>query len=64
MGVFNFSIVIPQIIAAGILGFILREVFDNVSIYALILGGASFVVAGLLCLLVDDNDVAVDFKGN
>jgi maltose/moltooligosaccharide transporter len=63
MGVFNFFIVIPQIVAAGILGFILREVFDNVSIYALILGGVSFIVAGLLCLIVDDNDVAVDFKG-
>jgi len=63
MGVFNFSIVVPQIVAAGILGFILREVFDNVSIYALILGGVSFIISGLLCLIVDDNDVAVDFKG-
>lgn len=61
MGVFNFFIVIPQIVAAGILGFILREVFDNVSIYALILGGVSFIVAGLLCLIVDDDDVVVDF---
>jgi maltose/moltooligosaccharide transporter len=62
MGVFNFFIVIPQIIAAGILGFILREVFDNVSIYALILGGVSFIISGLLCLIVDDDDVPVNFK--
>lgn len=61
MGIFNFFIVIPQIVAAGILGFILREVFDNVSIYALVLGGISFIVAGLLCLIVDDDDVVVDF---
>ncbi len=57
MGVFNFFIVIPQIIAAGILGFLLRTFFGNVSIYALILGGASLMLAGLLCLIVDDNDV-------
>ncbi|MCP9235904.1 MFS transporter [Lewinella sp. JB7] len=61
MGVFNFFIVIPQILAAGILGFILKNFFGNVSIYALLLGGAAFFLAGLLCLIVDDNDVAVDF---
>ena len=62
MGVFNFFIVIPQIVAASVLGFMLREVFDNVSIYALIVGGISFMLAGLLCLIVDDNDVDVIFK--
>ena len=61
MGVFNFFIVIPQIVAAGILGFILSTFFGNVSIYALLIGGVSFFLAGLLCLIVDDNDVAVDF---
>ena len=61
MGVFNFFIVIPQIVAAGILGFILRTFFGNVSIYALVIGAVSFFLAGLLCLIVDDNDVVVDF---
>jgi maltose/moltooligosaccharide transporter len=61
MGVFNFFIVIPQILAAGILGFIVKSLFGDVSVYALVLGGASFVVAALLCLIVDDNDVVVDF---
>lgn len=61
MGVFNFFIVIPQIVAAGILGFILKTFFGNVSIYALLVGGASFFIAGLLCLIVDDNEVEVDF---
>ena len=56
MGVFNFFIVIPQIVAAGILGFLLKEVFHNISIYALIIGGGSFVLAGLLCLIVDDRE--------
>ena len=52
MGVFNFFIVIPQLVAATVLGFLLRAVFGGAPIYALALGGASFVVAGLLVLRV------------
>ena len=61
MGVFNFFIVIPQIIAAGILGFMLKSFFGNVSIYALIIGGVSMILAGFLCLIVQDNEVSIDF---
>ena len=56
MGVFNLFIVIPQIVAAGILGFLLKNIFDNVSIYAMIIGGVSMVIGGLLCFIVDDNE--------
>lgn len=56
MGVFNFFIVIPQIIAAGILGFLLKSLFDNASIFALVMGGVSMFIAGLLCLIVDDRE--------
>lgn len=56
MGVFNFFIVIPQIVAAGILGFILNNFFNNVSIYGLIIGGFSMILAGLMCLRVDDKE--------
>ena len=56
MGVFNFFIVIPQIVAAGILGFMLKTFFGSVSIYALIVGGVSLMLAGLLCLIVEDNE--------
>jgi maltose/moltooligosaccharide transporter len=52
MGVFNFFIVIPQLVAASALGFLLRVVFGGAPIYALVLGGASFVAAGLLVLRV------------
>ncbi len=52
MGVFNFFIVIPQLVAASVLGFLLRAVFGGAPIYALVLGGASFLVAGLLVLRV------------
>ena len=56
MGVFNFFIVIPQIVAAGILGFLLKSLFENMSVYALIIGGVSLFIAGLLCLIVEDNE--------
>jgi len=56
MGVFNFFIVIPQIVAAGILGFILKNFFDNVSVYALFIGGGSMLIAAALCLLIEDNE--------
>jgi len=56
MGVFNFFIVIPQILAAAILGFFVRNIFNNQSIYALVVGGISMIVAGLLCNIVKDTD--------
>jgi maltose/moltooligosaccharide transporter len=52
MGVFNFFIVIPQLVAASVLGFLLRALFGGAPIYALMLGGVSFLVAGLLVLRV------------
>ena len=59
MGIFNFFIVIPQIVAASILGFVLSRVFEGESIYALIIGGAAMILAGLLSLLVNDRDEVV-----
>ncbi len=56
MGLFNFFIVIPQIVAAALLGFLIKSFFEGESIYALLLGGFSMVVAGLLCLRVHDVD--------
>lgn len=54
MGIFNFFIVIPQILAATILGFLVKSLFDGDSIYALIVGGASLIVAAVFVLFVDD----------
>jgi maltose/moltooligosaccharide transporter len=56
MGVFNFFIVIPQIIAAAVLGFLVRRLFGGEAIYALLVGGASLVVAALLTMRVHDRD--------
>jgi maltose/moltooligosaccharide transporter len=54
MGVFNFFIVIPQIVAASILGFLVSRFFDDHAVYALIIGGVSFVVAAGLTVRVED----------
>lgn len=56
MGIFNFFIVIPQITAAAILGFFVKNLFGNEAVYALLLGGASMIIAGILVLFVDDVD--------
>ncbi|NHO67640.1 SLC45 family MFS transporter [Aestuariicella hydrocarbonica] len=58
MGIFNFFIVIPQILAASILGFVLNTFLSGQAIYALVLGGGSMIVAGLLVLRVQDHSTA------
>jgi maltose/moltooligosaccharide transporter len=52
MGVFNFFIVIPQIVAAALLGVIVGRFLGGQAIYALLIGGGSFVLAALLMLRV------------
>ena len=56
MGIFNFFIVIPQIMAASILGFFVKKVFGGESIYALVTGGISMFIAAVLILFVNDVD--------
>ncbi len=56
MGIFNFFIVLPQILAASILGFIVGTIFDGQAIFALILGGGTWILAAGLTFLVDDVD--------
>ena len=53
MGIFNFFIVIPQLVAASVLGLVLREFFDLQAIYGLVIGGVLMIVAGGCTLLVD-----------
>ena len=54
MGVFNFFIVIPQLVAASILGFLISRFFNNEPMFALIIGGVSMIVAGFITLRVED----------
>ncbi|MBE0643568.1 MAG: MFS transporter [Bacteroidetes bacterium] len=56
MGIFNFFIVLPQIVAASILGFMVKSFFGGEAIYALVAGGMSMILAGVLVVFVDDVD--------
>ena len=57
MGIFNFFIVIPQILAASVLGLLVRELFAGEAIYALVCGGAFMLMAAIATLRVDDEVV-------
>ena len=59
MGVFNYFIVIPQIVAAAVLGFVVGRFFGGEAIDALLIGGASLVLAAVLTLRVADVDEVV-----
>jgi maltose/moltooligosaccharide transporter len=56
MGVFNFFIVIPQILAASILGFFTMKLFHANTLNTIALGGISMIIAGILTLIVKDTD--------
>jgi maltose/moltooligosaccharide transporter len=58
MGIFNFFIVIPQIVAAALLGFLVGRFFGGEAIYALAIGGGSLLLAAALTLRVEDKDDA------
>jgi maltose/moltooligosaccharide transporter len=52
MGVFNFFIVIPQIVSGLLLGFVTKHLFSGHAASTLALGGASMIIGGLLSLAV------------
>lgn len=54
MGIFNVFIVIPQVLAASVLGPMLRLCFHNQPIWALGLGGVGLLIAGLCTLYVPE----------
>ncbi|MDH5835555.1 MFS transporter [Luteimonas kalidii] len=55
MGIFNFFIVIPQLVAVSTLGVVLSRVLGGEPVRVLVLGGISLLVAGLCVLLVRDD---------
>lgn len=58
MGIFNFFIVIPQLLAASVLGFLLKTLFGNQPIYALVIAALSLFVAGLCVLRVPEPEAS------
>lgn len=59
MGIFNFFIVIPQLVAASALGFALRAWLGGQPMHVLVLGGCSLLVAGLCVLRVPSRSEVV-----
>ncbi len=59
MGIFNFFIVIPQIINALIGGPLVKYVYNYHAIYAIVMSGVSFLIAAFLVIKVKDK---VDIK--
>jgi maltose/moltooligosaccharide transporter len=58
MGIFNFFIVIPQLLAASVLGKALKTFFHRQPIWALAMGGVSLMVAGVFTLRVQEPQAA------
>jgi maltose/moltooligosaccharide transporter len=54
MGIFNFFIVIPQILAATVLGFFTKHLFHGNAILTIVVGGFSMILAGFLTLRIKD----------
>lgn len=54
MGIFNFFIVIPQILAATLLGFFNKHLFGGHAIYTIVLGGVAMILAGVLNMLLKE----------
>ncbi|MFY9242416.1 MAG: MFS transporter [Polaribacter sp.] len=59
MGIFNFFIVIPQIINALIGGPLVKYAYNNEAIFALMISGFSFLIAAALVYKVKDVDDVV-----
>ena len=54
--VFNFSVVIPQVTAAFLLGYINKHFFTGETINIILLGACSMFLAGLIMLFIKKND--------
>ncbi len=52
MGIFNFFIVLPEIIATLFFGWIMEHVLDNNRLAAVMVGGGLLCLAALLCLQI------------
>ncbi|MFT7230925.1 MAG: maltose/moltooligosaccharide transporter [Cyclobacteriaceae bacterium] len=59
MGIFNFFIVIPQIVNGIFGGPMIKRIFESQAIYALIIAGISLVIAGISVYFVEDKDEVV-----
>jgi len=56
MGIFNFFIVLPEILASLFFGWIMAHLLNNNRLLAVEVGGGLMIIAALLTLLVNDNE--------
>jgi maltose/moltooligosaccharide transporter len=57
MGIFNFFIVLPEIIASLFFGWIMQHLLNNNRMIAVQIGGVLMILAGIICyLIVNDKD--------
>jgi maltose/moltooligosaccharide transporter len=54
MGIFNFFIVVPQIVNGIIGGPLVKYAYGNQAIYAIMVSGISFLIAGALAFRIKD----------
>jgi maltose/moltooligosaccharide transporter len=64
MGIFNFFIVLPEIIASLFFGWIMSRLLNNDRMLAVQIGGGMMILAGVLCYFIvkenkNDTDVTV-----
>ena len=59
MGIFNFFVVIPQLLAASVLGVLLETFFAGQAVFDLVLGGVSLALAGVCTLRVAEPNASV-----
>jgi maltose/moltooligosaccharide transporter len=57
MGVFNFFVVIPQIVSGLVLGFFTQHFFNGHTVKTIMLGGICMIIAGFLTLFVKDDAI-------
>ncbi len=60
MGVFNFFIVIPEIVAACTFQPLVKYVFHNNPLYVVVMGGVSLLLAAIAVIRVQDNEKSTD----
>jgi maltose/moltooligosaccharide transporter len=52
MGIFNFFIVLPEIIASLFFGWIMQHLLNNDRMLAVQIGGAMMILAAVLCYII------------
>ena len=58
MGIFNFFIVLPEIIASLFFGKVMENILHNDRVMAVAIGGCLLIFAGLLTMRIKENTLA------